>query len=278
MIANRAEGQGRLNGKVALITGAGGSIGAETARVLAGQGAYVVAADLSLAATKTLVDELNAAGGQAISVEADISQESQVAAMVSAALATFGHIDILHNNAAYLSPDHMMRDGPVTEIDVNHWDRTMAVNLKGTMLCCKHAIPHMITTNGGSIINMASGKAVQGDLSHTAYGTSKAGVIGLTRYVAAQYGKAGIRANVLIVGVILRGADLDRAAIPPARQAQIASYEGHHLTPYLGSPRHVADAVAFLASTESAFVTGAAIPLDGGLTSHSPMLANSRLA
>lgn len=266
----------RLLDKVAIITGAGGGIGAETATVLASQGAHVVCTDINLNAVKALAERINSSGGKALAFCVDVSAEDQVEEMVAATIKEYGRIDILHNNAAMLAMDHMMADNDILTIDVEHWDRTMAVNLRGAMLCCKHSIPHMITSGGGSIINMGSGKGIQGDVAQTAYGTSKAALIGFTRYAATQYGKQGIRANILVVGVVLKGDDLKGEGLSPQRAAQLERYAAHHLTAHLGAPRHIADAVAFLASDESAFITGTQIPIDGGFTSHSPTLAEGR--
>ena len=266
----------RLSGKVAIITGAGGGIGAETARVLAAQGAKVVCADIQQDRAGEVADAIRTNGGNAISFAVDISSEASVASMVAKSIDAFGKIDILHNNAALISMEHMARDGAILDIDVAHWDRTMAVNLRGPMLCTKHVLPQMIQNGGGSIINMGSGKAVQGDLAQTAYGTSKAGLLGFTRYAAAQYGKDGVRVNMLIVGVIIRGNDLIGKDLSPQRVAQLKRYGEHNLTNYLGSPRHVADTVAFLSSEESAYITGAEIAVDGGFTSHTPSLADGR--
>jgi NAD(P)-dependent dehydrogenase (short-subunit alcohol dehydrogenase family) len=268
--------RGRLAGKVAIITGGGAGIGAETARVLAAQSARVAVVDIVGEAAIQIAAEIAVAGGSAMALTADVSNESAVAAMVEAVISRFKRIDVLHNNAALTALDHMRADGAAAGIDCGHWDRTMAVNLRGPMLCCKHVIPHMIAGGGGSIINMGSGKGSQGDIVHTAYGTSKAAVTMFTKYVAAQYGKQGIRANSLTVGVVLKGEEILRRNLAPTRAAQLARYDDHHLTPYLGNPRQIADVVAFLASEESGFITGAEIPVDGGFTSHAPTIADMR--
>ncbi|WP_242127371.1 glucose 1-dehydrogenase [Sphingobium sp. Sx8-8] len=258
----------KFKGKSALIIGAGTGIGAQTARLLASQGASVAVGDLAADAAQAVVDEILSVGGKAIALSLDVSQESDVSAAVTETVETFGRLDILHNNAAITSRDVLDQDTDVLNMDVDLWDRTMAVNLRGPMLAAKHALPQMIAQGSGSIINTASGKGIQGDLDRTAYGTSKGGLITLTRYLATQYGKSGIRANALIVGLVV--SEALRAAFPADR---LAFFESHHLTPQLGTPMDVAQAVAFLASDEASFITGHALAVDGGFTAHSPVFA-----
>jgi NAD(P)-dependent dehydrogenase (short-subunit alcohol dehydrogenase family) len=263
----------RLSGKTALITGAGSGIGAATATLLAAQGAKVVAVGRHLETVQRVADQIKAAGGEALAVTADVSDEAQIAAMFRRALDTFGRIDVLHNNAALTDPAIMAADGAIANMDAAVWDRVMTVNLRGPMLCCKHAIPHMLQQGGGSIIMTGSGKGIHGDLGQPAYGASKAALINLTQNVATQYGKQGIRANILIVGLVATESLL-KSLSAPAR----AMMESHHLTPSIGEPRHIADAVAFLASDESAFVTGHSLYVDGGVTAHSAAVADIRRA
>jgi len=166
---------------------------------------------------------------------------------------------VLHNNAALTSPEVLARDTTVTEMSIEVWDRTLAVNLRSQMLTCKHAIPAMLQSGGGSIINMSSGAANIGDVTRVAYGVSKAGVQALTRYVATAHGKQGIRANAIVPGLVLT----------PAVTAQLpadmlAFYEETNLTPYVGLPEDLASVVVFLASDDARYVTGQMIAVDGG--------------
>ena len=258
-----------LDGKVALITGGSSGIGAETARLFAERGAAVAVGGRAPASGEAVAAEIRASGGRAVAVAADVSDEGQVAAMIADTVGAFGRLDVLHNNAALTDPGVMNRDGAVAELDLANWNRALAVNLTGPMLCAKHALPHLLAAGGGSIIMTGSGKGTAGDLDHTAYGVSKAGLINLTRYIATQYGKQRIRANIMVVGLVLSEA-LKTSFPAPVREM----IESHHLTPYLGETRHIAEVAAFLASDASAFITGAAIPVDGGFSVHSAIYAD----
>ncbi len=261
----------RLSGKVAIITGAGSGIGEATAKVLATQGARVVAAGRRISSVRRVAEEIKAVGGEALAVAVDVGDEALIAAMVRQAIEAFGRIDVLHNNAAITDPAVMGADGAIIDLDAVVWDRVLCVNLRGPMLCCKHVIPHMLKQGGGSIIMTGSGKGLHGDLSQPAYGASKAGLINLTQNIATQYGKQGVRANILIVGLV--ATETLFKSVPTTARAMM---ESHHLTPYLGEPRHIADVVAFLASDESAFVTGHCLHVDGGFGAHAASVADLR--
>ena len=175
----------------------------------------------------------------------------------------FGRLDVLHNNAALTDSDFLDRDTAVTELDLDVWDRTLAVNLRSQMLTCKHAVPEMVAAGGGSIINMSSGAAFSGDRTRTAYGVSKAGVHTLTMYVATSHGKQGVRVNTIVPGLIIT--DAVRAHIP---DDMLAGLGRATLTPDLGEPDDIADLVVFLASEESRYITGQMITIDGGMSAH----------
>jgi NAD(P)-dependent dehydrogenase (short-subunit alcohol dehydrogenase family) len=262
-----AVNKGKLDGRVAILTGAGGGLGAEAARVLAAHGARVAIVDIDGEAARRVAAGIEGQGGQALALQCDISSEAEVSAMVEAVVARFGRVDVLHNNAAILSVEQRRRDRDVVNMDVEAWDRAMAVNLRGAMLCSKYAIREMLKHGRGSVIFVTSGLGVQGDLSLTAYAASKAALIMLARSVAAQYGKQGIRSNALQIG--LAPAENAHESMPAPL---LEILRENHLTPELGTPRQIADVVAFLASDESAFVTGTTLVADGGFGSHTPSL------
>ncbi|WP_312553283.1 SDR family oxidoreductase [Massilia sp.] len=257
----------KLSGRVAILTGAGGGLGAEAARVLAAHGAQVAIVDIDGDAAQRVAAEIEGLGAQALAVQCDVSLEADVRNMVEAVVSRFGRVDILHNNAAVLSVEQRQRDRDVINMDVEAWDRAMAVNLRGAMLCSKYAIREMLKHGRGSVIFVTSGLGVQGDLSLSAYAASKAALIMLSRSVAAQYGKQGIRSNALQIG--LAPAENAHKSMPAPL---LDILRENHLTPELGTPRQIADVVAFLASDESAFVTGTTLVADGGFGSHTPSL------
>jgi NAD(P)-dependent dehydrogenase (short-subunit alcohol dehydrogenase family) len=239
---------GRLQDKVAIVTGGAGGIGGATARKLGREGAAVAVVDINGEGADRVAEEIKAAGGQAVGVQTDLSQESA---------------DVLHNNAALTESDFLSRDTAVTELSLDVWDRAIAVNLSSQMLTCKHAIPEMEKHGGGSIINMSSGAAFSGDRVRTAYGVSKAGVHTLTMYVATSHGKKNIRVNTIVPGLIITEAV--RAHIP---ENALASLSRATLTPHLGEPDDIADLVVFLSSDESKYITGQMIAIDGGMSVH----------
>jgi len=262
---------GKLEGQVAVITGAGGGLGAECARVLASHGAAVAVVDIDLAGAEAVATEINDQGGQALPLRTDVSSEEQVKSMVAAVVERFGRIDVLYNNAAILSKEQRAGDRDVCNMDVDAWDRAMAVNLRGAMLCSKHVIPVMLRNNRGSVMFATSGLGAQGDLTLSAYAASKAGVSMLSKSVAAQYGKQGIRSNAIQIGLVL-----GENAVHTMPEEIKNILLDNHLTPALGTPRQLADIVAFLASDESSFITGHTLAADGGFSSHTPSMAAMR--
>jgi NAD(P)-dependent dehydrogenase (short-subunit alcohol dehydrogenase family) len=262
---------GRLDGKVAIVTGAASGIGRCSEMTMAREGARVVVADRNGDGADAVAAEIRAAGGQAIGWRADIVEEDDVRAMVDAAVTTFGGLDVLHNNAALTDASAHARDTTVLDLEVEVWDRSMAVNARGAMLACKHAVPHMIAAGGGSIINTASNQALAGDLSQTAYGAAKGAVVTLTMSVATAFGKQGVRCNCISPGAI-RTPSLINACPPEV----IDLIEANNLVARIGEPEDIANLALFLASDESSFITGVTIRCDGGQLSHLPHYAGLR--
>jgi len=254
---------GRVDGKVAIVTGGAGGIGAATARALAREGAAVAVVDIDGPRADEVAASIGATGGSALSVRADLSEEAEVAAAVASTVTRFGRLDVVHNNAALTESDFLSRDTRVTDLALEVWERTLAVNLRSQMLMCKHAIPAMVGGGGGSIVNMSSGASLKGDRTRTAYGVSKAGVNALTMYAAAGHGKQGIRVNTIVPGLIIT--DAVRAHLT---EGMLDVLGRSTLTPYLGQPDDIADLVVFLASDESRYITGQMITIDGGMSAH----------
>lgn len=259
----------KLEGKVAIITGAGGGLGAECARVLAMHGALVAVVDIDMAGAELVAASIIELGGQALALRTDISSEDEVKAMVAAVVQRFGRIDVLYNNAAILNQEQRGGDRDICNMDVTVWDRAMAVNLRGAMLCSKHVIPVMLRHQSGSVMFATSGFGAQGDLTLSAYAASKAGIAMLSKSVAAQYGKQGIRSNAIQIGLV----ENPGHPLPPEIKKILLD---NHLTPALGTRRQLADIVAFLACEESAFITGHTLAADGGFSSHAPSMAAMR--
>jgi NAD(P)-dependent dehydrogenase (short-subunit alcohol dehydrogenase family) len=256
---------GRLDNRIAIVTGAAGGIGAASSRRLAADGATVVLADIDAG----LASSVAATIPGAIALKVDLTDEKSVQSLAAAVVDRFGRIDILHNNAAIQNDAQRQKDLDVIHLDIATWDMAMAVNVRGAMLMSKYVVPHMIAQGGGSIIHSASGFGVQGEATLTAYGTSKAALIQLNRMIATQYGKQNIRSNCMVIGFVLTPMAVE--STPDVVKQILLS---HHLTPQLGQPEDIANLVAFLASDESSFITGAAIPIDGGITAHQPSYAD----
>jgi NAD(P)-dependent dehydrogenase (short-subunit alcohol dehydrogenase family) len=261
---------GRLEGKVCIVTGSATGIGAETARVLATEGANVVVADLDLAGAEKIAGQIAETGGQALAAAFDLGDEESIGGLIDVTVGAFGGVDVLFNNAA---PTHLagVRDLPIARADTEVWDESLRINVRGTMLVTKYAAPHMIARGGGSIINASSGAGLSGDIGHPAYGAAKSAIARLTTYTATEFGKQGIRCNAIAPGLIVTermGTTFDTG---PMRDMMLR----HHLTPRLGRPRDVANTVLFLASDESAFITGQIISVDGGLLAHMPYWADT---
>jgi NAD(P)-dependent dehydrogenase (short-subunit alcohol dehydrogenase family) len=249
----------RLDGKVAVITGAGSGIGRVAASLFASEGAQVVVADVVGDRAQAAADDIVAAGGSATAVVVDVSDEIEVGSMVSTALSSYGALHVLFNNAGVFPDD----DGGVLDTPPETWQRVMEVNLKGVWLGCRAAVPAMLASGGGSIVNVASFVALMGAAtSQIAYTASKGGVLAMTREVAVEYARQGIRANSICPGPIETPLLSELLADPAQRQRRLV----HIPIGRLGRPEEIARAALFLASDESSFMTGSALVVDGGIT------------
>ena len=249
----------RLQGKVALITGAGNGIGRETALLFAAEGAQVVVVDVNRTAGEVVVREIEAAGGQAIFAQADVSKAADCEAMVQAAENSFGKLNVLFNNAGIMHSDD---DNAVTTGE-SVWDLTMAINLKGVFLGCKYGIPAIRRAGGGSIINTASFVALVGAATpQLAYTASKGGVLAMTRELAVIHARENIRVNALCPGPLRTELLMSFLNTDEKKQRRLV----HVPMGRFGEAKEIAYAALYLASDESSYVTGTDFMVDGGLT------------
>ena len=250
----------RLADKVALITGAGSGIGRETALLFVREGASVVVADVNDQAGAAVVAELQAAGGNAAYVHADVSKAADAEGMVRAAEESFGKLDVLFNNAGISHAD----DDDAINTDEAVWDLTMNINLKGVFLGCKYGIPALRRAGGGAIINTASFVAVMGAATpQLAYTASKGGVLAMTRELAAIHARENIRVNALCPGPLRTELLMKYLNTEEKRQRRLV----HIPIGRFGEAHEIAKAALYLASDESSFMTGATFLIDGGITS-----------
>ena len=246
----------RLEGRVAIVTGAGSGIGEATALTFAKEGARVAVADVVDRAGNDTVEQIRATGGNAIFVHTDVTSASDVQGMVRATTDNFGRLDVLFNNAGIA-----MRFA-VADLPEDDWDRCIDINLKGVYLGSKYAIPAMIANGGGSIINTASIYGIVGGLNRAAYVASKGGIVNLTRGMALDYANRNIRVNCICPGFTDTPIIKSIVEDPTKYKALV----DQHPMGRLATPLDIAYGALYLASDESAFVTGIALPIDGGYT------------
>jgi NAD(P)-dependent dehydrogenase (short-subunit alcohol dehydrogenase family) len=250
----------RLQDRVSIITGAGSGMGRVAAELFAAEGAKVIVADYDEASAAQTVARIQAAGGTAAYVAIDISDEAGAARMIDHAMATFGRIDTLYNNAGIM-PE---ADHSVIDTDVETWDRVMAVNVRGVFLACKYAIPRMVQQGSGSIINVASFVAILGcSVPQDAYTASKGAVLALTRSLAVQFAPHGVRSNAISPGPVETPLLLDwLVKDEEAKRIRLA----RNPTGRFGKPEEIALAAVYLASDESRWTNGANLVIDGGIS------------
>ena len=259
---------GRVDGKVAIVTGGGSGIGRAACELLAREGAAVLVADLNEASAELVAKEIAARGGRARAQRVDVGEEASIVAMVRAAVDAFGALHVLYNNAADTSLRAMELDRGLLDVTTETWDHVHRVDLRSVFLACRTAIPHLLAAGGGSIVNASSNQSSSGDLSQTAYAAAKAAINTLSLSIATQFGRQGIRCNVVSPGAI-RTPAFDRACT----QEVADELTRHSLVPRLGRAEDLANAVLFLASDESSYITGQILRVDGGQLAHMPHYA-----
>jgi NAD(P)-dependent dehydrogenase (short-subunit alcohol dehydrogenase family) len=250
----------RLQDKVSIITGAGGGMGRVAALRFAAEGSLVVVADNQGEAAAETVRLVKAAGGEATAVTVDISAEADAQAMVDHAMAAYGRLDVLYNNAGIMpQADHSVVDTPVEA-----WDQVMAVNVRGVFLACKYAIPRMVERHSGSIINVSSFVAVLGcSVPQDAYTASKGAVLALTRSLAVQFAPQGVRTNAILPGPVETPLLMEwLVKDEEAKKIRLARNPSGRF----GKPEEVAALAVYLASDESAWTNGASLVIDGGIS------------
>jgi NAD(P)-dependent dehydrogenase (short-subunit alcohol dehydrogenase family) len=250
---------GRLEGKVALITGGASGMGMVASRLFASEGAKVLLTDVADEAGESVAKEIEGEGGEADYVHADVSNEADAKDMVDAAVERFGGLHVLYNNAGVM----LAEDGSVHSTDASIWDTTLAINVKGVAFGCKYGVPAMIESGGGSIINVASFVAWLGAAtSQTAYTASKGAVLAMTREIAVEYARKGVRCNALCPGPIETPLLTELLSDEARRRRRLV----HIPMGRLGLAEELAKAALFLASDDSSYMTGASLIVDGGIT------------
>lgn len=259
----------RFADRVTIVTGAASGIGRATALAFGREGARVMCADINPEGAEAAAREIASAGAEAAALQTNVAEEEEVRQMIAATVRRWGRLDVMFNNAG------TGFGTPLTQMTVEQWDRVMAVNLRGVFLGCKHAIPEMLKTGGGAIVNTASDAGLRASAYLGAYCASKAGVILLTKSAAVEWAARGIRVNCVCPGLVrtpivdpyLKQVQDITGATPEQTWSRLART---HPIGRVGEPEDVARAVLFLASDEAEFVTGVALPVDGGLEAGPP--------
>lgn len=260
----------KLDGKVVFLTGAGAGIAKATAKACVKEGARVALIEIDREVGRRAEDEINSAGGEALFVQTDVTQDESVRQAVAATVQRFGRLDVLFNCAG----GSLQEDVPVHEMDLEIWNRTIALNLLHPFLTCRHGIPHIMKTGAGSIINVTSHLGLMGSMK-PAYAAAKGGIVSFTKTLAAQYVQYGIRANAIAPGSVRTERQIKRyenaafadAEKPSLQARQRAAF--HKLYPFSrGEPEDIAAIAVFLASDDSRMLTGTTIAADGGRSSY----------
>lgn len=258
----------RLDGKVAFITGGGSGIARAASLLFAREGAKVVVAEIDGALGAATARNVADAGGDAMAVRTDVTDESSVRAAIDTVVARHGRLDILFNCAG----GSLNADSLVTDVDLDVWDRTMGLDVRGAMLVCRHGIPELVKAGGGSVVNMSSGAALRGSSPKHVYTAAKGAILSFTRALAGTYAKDNIRANAICAGRILTDRILNNygtADAPgPVADRQDAAGRVRDYPFWVGRPEDIANIALFLASDESRMITGATIPADGGRSAY----------
>jgi NAD(P)-dependent dehydrogenase (short-subunit alcohol dehydrogenase family) len=265
---------GRLDGKVAFLTGAGAGIAKATAKAYVREGAKVAIIELNAEVGASAEREIREAGGEALFVQTDVTQDDSVRQAVEATVARFGRIDVLFNCAG----GSLQEDVPVHEMDLDVWHRTVSLNLLHPFLTCRHAIPHMLKSGSGTIVNVTSHLGLMGSMK-PAYAATKGGIISFTKTLAAQYAQHNIRANAIAPGSVRTERQIkryetgDAAAAEKAGRTALERAAFQKLYPYSkGEPEDIAAIAVFLGSDESRMITGTTIAADGGRSSYLKVL------
>ena len=248
---------GRLGGKVAVVTGAAAGIGKATANEFARQGARLVITDINAEPLRSLREELAKRGTEVVAATGDVSVEADARAMIRAAADTYGRLDVLVANAGIIPL------GDVLESSVEDWDRVMAIDGRGMFLTCKFAVVAMLKTGGGSIVCLSSISGMAGQSRQSTYGPAKFVATGIAKHLAVEWARRGIRVNAVAPGTI-RTERVRQLPDEPGGEEYLRAIEQMHPMGRLGEPEEVARAIAFLASDDASFITGAVLPVDGG--------------
>lgn len=257
-----------LTGKVAVISGGGGGIGHAASLAFGAAGARVAVIDSDTSRARRTASAVGDAGGEALAITADITDDGQVAAAMAEVAGRFGRLDILYNCAGGTVPE----DGPVAEVPLEVFDRTFGLDVRGTFLCCRHAIPEMIRAGGGAIVNMSSGAALRGASPFHVYTAAKGAILSFTRALAGTYARHNIRANVIASGrvmterIIRTWGDLSSERVKNDPQDPVGRLREYPF--WVGDPEHIAATAVFLASDAARMITGATIAADGGRSAY----------